>query len=62
MQAAVESGVKVYSSAKVESVDVAGTEIVLADGNIIPADLIIGADGLHVGLISCRVLIGIRHD
>ena len=49
MQAALDSGVKVISGVKVESVDVAGTAIVLADGEKISADTIIAADGLHVG-------------
>ena len=48
MQAALDSGVKVISGVKVESVDVAGTAIVLADGEKISADIIIAADGLHV--------------
>ena len=48
MQVALESGVKVNSGVKVQSVDVAKTEISLADGATISADLIIAADGLHV--------------
>ena len=48
MQAALDSGVKVFSGVKVESVDVAETAIVLADGEKISADIIIAADGLHV--------------
>ena len=49
MQVAHDSGVKVISGVKVESVDVAQTAIVLADGEKISADIIIAADGLHVG-------------
>ena len=48
MQAALESGVKVISGVKVESVDVAETAIVLADEEKISADIIIAGDGLHV--------------
>lgn len=51
MQVALDSGVKVNSGVKVESVDVAKTEISLADGATISADLIIAADGLHVSKI-----------
>ena len=49
MQATLDSGGKVLSGVKVESVDVAETAIVLADGEKISADMIIAADGLHVG-------------
>ena len=49
MQAALDGGVKVLSGVKVESVDVAETAIVLADGEKISADIIVAADGLHVG-------------
>lgn len=52
MQAALDSGVKVNSGLKVESADVANTTILLANGSKISADLIIAADGLHVGDIS----------
>ena len=55
MQAALDGGVKVISGTKVESVDTAETAILLTDGEKIPADMIIAADGLHVGHIS-RVL------
>ena len=49
MQAALAGGVKVNPDVKVESVDVAKTAIILASGETISADLIIAADGLHVG-------------
>ena len=49
MQVALDSGVKVLAGVKVESVDVAETAIVVADGERISADIIIAADGLHVG-------------
>ena len=49
MQVALDSGVKVNSGVKVESVDVAKTKISLADGATISADLIVAADGLHIG-------------
>ena len=49
MQAALDGGVKVFSGVKVESVDVTETAIMLADGEKISADMIIAADGLHVG-------------
>lgn len=49
MQVAVNSGAKVISGVKVESVDVAQTAIVLAAGEKISTDIIIAADGLHVG-------------
>ena len=49
MQVALDSGVKVNEGVKVEAVDVAKTQISLADGDTIAADLIIAADGLHVG-------------
>ena len=49
LQVALDVGVKVHSGVKIESVDVAGTAVLLADGEKISVDLIIGADGLHVG-------------
>ena len=58
MQAALESGVKVNSGVKVQSVDVAKTEISLADGAAISADLIIAADGLHVCEIYWKTTCG----
>lgn len=48
MQTAVDSSVEVRTGVKVNSVDTAGTAIVLADGETISADIIIAADGLHV--------------
>ena len=51
MQVALDSGVKVNSGVKVESVNVAKTQILLADEAAISADLIIAADGLHVGKV-----------
>lgn len=56
MQAAIDSGVKVYSGMKVESADVANTTILLADGETVSADLIIAADGLHVSDCYCSIL------
>lgn len=52
MQAALDSGVKVNSGLKVESADIVNTAILLANGTSVSADLIIAADGLHVGDIS----------
>ena len=52
MQAALDSGVKVESGLKVESADTANTAVLLANGTKVSADLIIAADGLHVGDIS----------
>ena len=52
MQAALAGGVKVNTDVKVESVDVSETVIILASGETIFADLIIAADGLHVGYYS----------
>ena len=49
MQAALAGGVKVISEVRVQSVDIAKTTIILASGEMISADLIIAADGLHVG-------------
>ena len=49
MQGAHEAGVRVISGLKVTAVDVEKTAIVLEDGARISADLIIGADGVHVG-------------
>ena len=49
MQAALDSGVKVISGVKVESVNAAATAVMLAGGEKISADTIIAADGLHVG-------------
>lgn len=43
-----EAGVRVMSGVKVTAVDVEKTAIVLEDGARISADLIIGADGVHV--------------
>ena len=51
MQVALDGGVRVNSGVKVESVDVAKTQISLADGATISADLLIAADGLHVGKV-----------
>lgn len=49
MQVALDSGVNVSSGIGVESVDVGGTAVLLADGQRISAEVVIGADGLHVG-------------
>ena len=48
MQVALESGVKVETGLKVVSVDVEKTAIKLESGNSVSADIIIGADGVHV--------------
>ena len=58
MQVALDSGVKVNSGVKVQSVNVAKTELSLADGETISADLIIAADGLHVSEIYWRTTCG----
>lgn len=52
MQVALDSGVKVVCGLKVESVSTEDTTILLADGATASADLIIAADGLHVGNTS----------
>lgn len=49
MQVALDSGVNVSSGVGVESVDIGGTAVLLADGERVSAELVIGADGLHVG-------------
>ena len=48
MKVALESGVKLQSGIKVNSVDVAKTSMELDDGSTVSADLIIAADGAHV--------------
>lgn len=52
MQTALDSDVKVNSGLKVESADIANTALLLANGTKVFADLIIAADGLHVGDVS----------
>lgn len=49
MQTALDSNVGVKTGVKVDSVDTAGTAILLSNGETIAADLVIAADGLHVG-------------
>ena len=49
MKAALEGGVHLRSGVKVKSVDTAKTAIVLENGDIVSADVIIAADGVHVG-------------
>ena len=49
MKAALEGGVHLKSGVKVTSVDTAKTAIVLENGDIVSADVIIAADGVHVG-------------
>ena len=57
MQVALDSGVKVSSGLRVESVDVGKTAVLLAGGEGVSAELIIGADGLHVGGAPFRTLV-----
>ena len=56
MEVALDGGVKIKSGVKVESVDVAETAILLANGERVLADLIIAADGLHVCNTSLQAL------
>lgn len=60
MQVAVDSGVKVVSGLKVESANTENTTILLADEAKDSADLIIAADGLHVGDTAFRN-VGLGH-
>ena len=57
MQAALDSNVRVNTGVKVDSVDTAETAILLANGDRISADIIIAADGLHVGDTSFKTKI-----
>ncbi|CAF9940061.1 MAG: hypothetical protein ALECFALPRED_008417 [Alectoria fallacina] len=52
LQVALDSGVKVLSGQRVESVDTGKTTIKLADGVTASADLVIAADGLHSAVRS----------
>lgn len=56
MKTALDSNVGVKTGVKVDSVDTAGTAILLANGETISADIIIAADGLHVGKQFFRTL------
>ena len=60
MQAALAGGVKVNSDVNVESVDVAKTTVILTSGETILADLIIAADGLHVGYFCLKTISALR--
>lgn len=52
MDAASESGVVLKSGIKVKAVDTTRTAIVLENDEAVQADLIIGADGVHVSTSS----------
>ena len=48
--AAIASGVQLLTGIKIQAVDVETTTVTLQDGEVVSADLIIGADGARVSL------------